>query len=382
MKNIEIGKNIQQKEGFKSFIPNAFPPKTGFDFDSKILKKNDEATRLLGKLDGITKLLPDADFFLLMYLRKDAASSSQIEGTRATMIDAIEADAHINDNIPEDVDDILHYITALNYGMKRVVDDDFPVSLRLVKELHGKLMSRARATHFSDPGEFRKTQNWIGGTRPDNARFVPPPVNEMKNSLYDLENFMNADDNTLTLVKAGIIHAQFETIHPFLDGNGRTGRMLITFYLWKEKFLEKPVLFLSSYFKKHQKIYYEKIFGYHNGQVSDWVDFFLDGVVEIANEAIEIVEDITKLREKDRQKILKLGTRASASAELILPKLYGQPIVNVSTVQKWTGFTRAGSQHVIDRFIELDILSPKDKDKKYGQSYVYKKYIDIFYNNK
>ncbi len=337
---------------------------------------------MLGKLDGITKLLPDADFFLLMYLRKDAASSSQIEGTEATMIDAIEAEAKVNANIPEDVDDILHYIKALNYGMARVAVNNFPVTLRFVRELHSKLMEQARSTHFSDPGEFRKSQNWIGGTRPDNARFVPPPVSEMKNSLADLENYLHADDSILTLIKAGIIHAQFETIHPFLDGNGRTGRMLITFYLWKEGFLEKPVLFLSSFFKKHQKLYYEKLFGYHNGQVADWVDFFLEGVIEIANEAIDIVEKITLLREKDRQKIQKLGTRSAESATMILPKLYGQPIVNVSVIQKWTGFTRAGAQRVIDRFIDMEILVPKDKDKKYGQSYVYKKYLDIFYDNK
>lgn len=382
MKLIEIGKNIEQKEGFKAFVPYPFPPKGGFDFDSKILRKNDQASRLLGKLDGITKLLPDADFFLLMYLRKDAASSSQIEGTRATMIDAIEAEAKINVNIPGDVDDILHYIKALNYGMKRVVADDFPVTLRFVKELHNKLMDQARATHFSDPGEFRKSQNWIGGTRPDNARFVPPPAHEMNAALGDLEKFMHADDSTLTLIKAALIHAQFETIHPFLDGNGRTGRMLITFYLWKEGFLEKPVLFLSSFFKKHQKVYYEKLFGYHHGQVSDWVDFFLDGVIEIANEAIDIVGKITVLREKDMQKIQKLGTRASESAAMILPKLYGQPIVNAAIVQKWTGFTRAGAQRVIDRFVEMEILAPKDQDKKYGQSYAYKKYLDIFGDGK
>ncbi|MCC7197669.1 Fic family protein [Candidatus Peregrinibacteria bacterium] len=382
MKFIEIGTLREQKEGFKAFIPNSFPPKSGFDFDSPILKKNDQATRLLGKLDGITKLLPDADFFLLMYLRKDAASSSQIEGTQATMIDAIEAEAKVNTNVASDVDDILHYIQALNYGMKRVTTDDFPVSLRFIKELHKKLMDQARATHFSDPGEFRRSQNWIGGTRPDNARFVPPPVHEMHAALNDLDNFMNSNDTTLTLIKAALLHAQFETIHPFLDGNGRTGRMLITFYLWKEGFLEKPVLFLSSFFKKHQELYYEKLFGYHNGKLSEWVDFFLDGVIEIANEAIEIVGKITVLREEDMQKIQKLGTRAAESAVLILPKLYGQPIVNGVLIQKWTGFTRAGAQRVIERFIEMKILLPKDQDKKYGQSYAYKKYLDIFQDSK
>ena len=378
MKSIQIGQLKEQKEGFKAFIPSPFPPEGGFEFDSKIIKKSDEATRLLGKLDGITKLLPDVDFFLNMYLRKDAASSSQIEGTMATMIDAIEADVQPSANIPEDVDDILHYIKALNYGMKRVKEDDFPMTLRFMRELHKQLMNKARATHYSDPGEFRKTQNWIGGTRPDNARFVPPPVEEMQTALNDLEKFMHSNDDILTLTKAALIHAQFETIRPFLDGNGRTGRMLIAFYLWKENYLEKPVLFLSSYFKKHQKVYYERLFRYHFGEVSAWVDFFLDGVIEIAGEAIDIVGKITTLREKDMLRIQTLGKRSSESATLVLPKLYEQPIVNVATIQKWTGFSRVGAQSVINRFIEMGILTPKDKDKKYGQSYIYKKYTDIF----
>lgn len=378
MKNVELGKFVNQPQGFKAFIPNLFPPRGGFEFDPKILKKNDKATRLLGKLDGITKLLPDADFFLLMYLRKDAASSSQIEGTMATMIDAIEAEAKITENISEDVDDILHYIKALNYGIKRMQADNFPLALRFIKELHKELLNKARTTHFSDPGEFRKSQNWISGTRPDNARFVPPPVEDMNRAISDLENFINKENIVPIVIKSGLIHAQFETIHPFLDGNGRTGRMLITFYLWKEGFLEKPVLFLSAYFKKHQKIYYEKLFGYHNGNIAGWIDFFLDGVIEIANEAIDIVDKITLLRQKDMEKIHTLGKRASESAMMVMSKLYAQPIVNNAIVQKWTGFTRAGAQRVIDRFIEIGILIPKDKSVTYGQSYVYKKYLDIF----
>lgn len=378
MKSIEIGTMRLQTEGYKAFIPNPFPPEKVFSFNMGILKKNNEATRLLGKLDGITKLLPDSDFFLLMYLRKDAASSSQIEGTMATMIDAIEAEVKINENIPADVDDILHYIKALNYGIQRVSTENFPITLRFIRELHGELMRKARATHFSNPGEFRRSQNWIGGTRPDNASFVPPPVPDMNRALGELEAFIHADDAIPVVIKAGLLHAQFETIHPFLDGNGRTGRMLITFYLWKEGFLEKPVLFLSSYFKRHQKIYYNKLAGYHEGAVSEWIDFFLDGVIEIANEAIDIVSQITELRAKDMGKVQSLGKRASESAMMVLPKLYGQPIVNTAIIQRWTGFTRAGAQTVIDRFIEIDILTPKNKDKKYGQSYMYKKYLNIF----
>lgn len=377
MQKVEIGKFVTQPEGYKAFVPSSFPPKSDFEFDQKTNKKCNEATRLLGKLDGITKLLPDSDFFLLMYLRKDAASSSQIEGTMATMTDVIEAEVKTT-GIPKDVDDILHYIKALDYGMGRVVKDDFPISLRFIRELHKELMIKARTTHHPYPGEFRKSQNWIGGTSFENARFITPPVFEMHKSLNDFERFIYANDEILPAIKAGLIHAQFETIHPFLDGNGRTGRMLITFYLWKIGLLEKPVLFLSSYFRKHQEIYYEKLSAYHDGLVSDWINFFLDGVIEIAGEAIDIVSKITKLRDRDMMKIQTLSKRSSESACMVLPKLYGQPIVNAPIVQKWTGFTRAGAQTVIDRFVELMILSLKDKDIKYGQSYVYKEYLDIF----
>jgi Fic family protein len=378
----KIGSISQQPEGFNAFIPTIFPPNDGFHFDPKIIKKSVKASMLVTRLDGITELLPDNDFFLLMYLRKDAASSSQIEGTMATMVDAIEAEMVTSTGIPDDVDDILHYLKALNYGMDRTTKDDFPIGLRFIRELHKQLMDGARATHHSYPGEFRRSQNWIGGTNPSNAKFVPPPVEEMNDALNELEAFIHSEDLILDIIKAGLIHAQFETIHPFTDGNGRTGRMLITFYLWQSGLLKKPVLFLSSYFKKHQKIYYEKIANYHDDEegVSEWIDFFLDGVIEIATEAIKIVKEITILRGRDVLKIQSLGKRASESAIKVLPKLYGQPVVNVATVQKWTSFTRAGAQTVIDRFIDMGILVHKDEDKKYGQSYIYKEYVDIFYD--
>ncbi|MFA5629376.1 MAG: Fic family protein [Dehalococcoidales bacterium] len=378
MKKIELGKLIRQPAGFKAFIPNPFPPPNGFDLDLSILNKDNIATRLVGKLDGITKLLPDSDFLLLMYQRKDAASSSQIEGTKATMADAIEAVIKITDKTPPDVDDILHYIKTLNYGMNRLSEDNFPISLRFIRELHKELMTEARISQNPSPGEFRKSQNWIGGSRPDNAGFVPPPVDALMPALSDLERFIHTKDNLPVISKSGLIHAQFETIHPFLDGNGRTGRILIPFYLWQEKFLKKPVLFLSSYFRRNQNVYYQKLAAYHDGYVSAWLDFFLDGVIEIANEAIEIVERITALREKDINIVGAMSKRAAESASMILPKLYAQPIVDVATVQKWTGFTRAGAQRVIDRFIEKGILLPTDEDQKYGQTYVYKEYLDIF----
>ncbi len=380
MTKVKIGELKQQKGGFKAFVPSPFPPERGFKFSHTIERKNDTATRLLGKLDGITQLLPDMDFFLFMYIRKDATSSSQIEGTRATMVDAIEAEAKIDTKIPEDVDDILYYIKALNYGMRRL--RDFPLSLRFLRELHRELMKDARATQFANPGEFRDSQNWIGGTRPDNAHFVPPPVNDMHCALNDLEKFIHTTDDILPLIKAGLAHAQFETIHPFLDGNGRTGRMLITFYLWKEQLLEKPVLFLSSYFKRHQKTYYNRLNSYHEGDAEDWAEFFLDGVIEIANESIGTILTITKLREKDTLKIQSLGKRASESAVKVLPRLYQMPIVNVAKVKEWTGFTRAGAQNVIDRFLELGILHDRNPKKTYDKSYIYKEYVAIFTDEK
>jgi len=376
---MQIGRNIKQPAGFRAFIPDKFPPEKGFDWSASVIQKANLATLKLGKLDGITQLLPDLNFFLFMYIRKDAASSSQIEGTQATIVDVIEAESKTNADLPDDVDDILHYIQALQYGLKRLTQ--LPISLRLIKEIHKELMDDARKTHFSDPGNFRETQNWISGTRPDNARFVPPPPHQMKTSMSELEKFMHAKDTLLPVMKAGLMHAQFETIHPFLDGNGRTGRMLITIYLHLSQILEHPVLFLSWYFKKHQQLYYDRLFEYSQGKVEAWIDFFLDGIIDTSEEAITTVKQVTKLKENDLLKIHSLGKQASESAVIILPKLYQMPIVNVNTIQQWTGFTRQGAQKVIDRFIKLDILQQKNEDVTYGRSFVYKKYLDIFNNS-
>jgi Fic family protein len=373
---MKLGSIRKQPQGYQAFIPAPFPPEEDFTFSNALTQKASEAMRHLGKLDGITQLLPDVDFFLYMYICKDAASSSQIEGTQATMVDAIEATSKTSENLPKDVDDILHYIQALNYGLERL--KDFPLCLRLIKEVHKELMDSARATHFADPGNFRESQNWIGGTSPGNAVFVPPPVHEMNRALGDLEKFFHDESHILSIIKAGLIHAQFETIHPFLDGNGRTGRMLITLFLWLEKLLERPLLFLSSYFKKHQKIYYDRLNGYRAGEVEAWLDFFLDGTIEISNEAIVTVKKITILRDEDMRKIQSLGKTASQGSMDIIHQLFKLPIVNVANIQKWTGFTRQGAQKVIDRFVDLEILEPKDEHKTYGRSFHYRKYIDIF----
>lgn len=373
---MKLGQFIQQPQGYKAFVPETFPPKEGFEFSSKLIQKASQATLALGKLDGITQLLPDVDFFIFMYICKDAASSSQIEGTRATMADAIAAISKVSEKLPEDVDDILHYIQALNYGLERL--KEFPLSLRFIREVHKELMETARATHFSDPGNFRASQNWIGGTAPSNALFVPPPVHDMLRALGDLENFFHKKDDILPIIKAGLIHAQFETIHPFLDGNGRTGRMLITLFLWLEKLLDRPVLFLSSYFRKHQQVYYQRLQGYHHSDIESWLNFFLDGVIETAIAAIETVKKITVLREEDMTKIQSLGKTAAKSAVEILLQLYKLPIINIENIQQWTGFTRKGSATVIKRLVDLKILELKDENKSYKRTFIYRRYMDIF----
>lgn len=289
----------------------------------------------LGRLDGISRLLPDKEFFILMFIGKDAASSSQIEGTNATMDESIEAQTMERpSDLPDDVNDILHYIDALNHGIKRL--SDLPLSSRLLLEIHKQLMSDARTTQHAYPGEFRRTQNWIGGTSPVNARFVPPPVHEMNRALDELEKFIYDEAPVLPLIKAGLLHSQFETIHPFTDGNGRTGRMMVTLYLTQTGRLEIPVLYLSSYFKKHQDRYYEVLNAYHSetGSPNYWLNFFLDGVTETAESAIETCHKITELRLEDMAKVQSLGKSSAASTIKMLQHLYSLPIVGLAIASK------------------------------------------------
>lgn len=374
-----IGTYRQQPQGFKAFIPNDFPPTPSLIFSRLINTKHTEAIRLIGKLDGITQLLPDKDYFLEMFVRKDASSSSQIEGTKATMMDAIEAaNLERSSNLPADVDDILHYIEALNYGMERA--KDFPFTLRFIRELHEKLMTGARTTHNPFPGAFRHSQNWIGGTRPDNARFVPPPVTEMNTALHQYEKFIHAEDDYLPLIKAALLHAQFETIHPFADGNGRTGRMIVTMFLWHQKLLEMPVLYLSSYLKKHQDTYYERLHGYHSEEdrIAAWVEFFLDGMIEIANSAIQTCQSITELRERDMRKVQQLGKASAPTTLKVLRNLYKLPTVGIADIVQWTEYTRPGAYRVIERLVDMGILHPTKDSDSYGQKYTYKDYVNLF----
>jgi Fic family protein len=371
---MNLGKNIKQASGYTAFVPESFPPPGLLQFSADILLKSAQAERAIGKLDGIAHTLPDANFFLSMYVVKDATHSAQIEGTRATMLDALEMSAGVNVK-DTDADDILFYIKALNYGMERL--KSFPFSLRFIRELHSQLMTNARSSHFADPGEFRKTQNWIGGTSLQNASFVPPPVAEMEMALSDIEQFIH-NRQVLPVLQAGLLHAQFETIHPFLDGNGRTGRLLITLFLYERALLEKPLLFLSSYFKKHQQLYYDKLNAYHHNKPFEWLHFYLDGVIETAQQSIETSKKITLLREDDMRKIQALGKREAGSGVAFLQSLFKNPLTGVSLAMKEMQFSRPGAAKLIERFVELEILKPLDETVKYGKTFIYDNYIKIF----
>lgn len=374
----DIGRYIKQPEGFQSFTPYPFPSAGALLVHPQLYKKHEQAVRLIGKLDGITHHLPDKDFFLLMFIKKDATYSSQIEGTKATLQDAIEAPiTEKKSRIHPDVDDIIHYINAVNFATARI--KELPLSLRLICEVHERLMKDARSTQHSYPGEFRRTQNWIGGKTPFDASFVPPAVHDMKSALYDLEKFIRSDDQCPILIKAGLIHAQFETIHPFVDGNGRTGRMLNTLYLHHAGLLEQPVLYLSSYFKKYQKVYYQRLSEYHDkdSQIDAWLTFYLEGIIEIATSSIDTCIKITDLRDRDFAKLHKLGAKSADVALEIIRQLFGQPIIGVAEIMKWTGYSKQGSYNVISRLINLKILEPLG-NADYGQKYVYADYFALF----
>lgn len=377
MKNI-IGKNKKHQTGYEYLSLFDFPSdELKNSVPQNVIQKANHAQFLLGKLSGITLLLPDVDYFINSYVIKDATSSSQIEGTKATIVDAFEYAAEGSNNLT-DADDIAHYVQALNFGLKRLNEENFPFTLRFIRELHLELMKDARSTHFADPGEFRRSQNWIGGTRPDNASFVPPSPDEIILPLRDIENFIHKPF-IHPIVDAGLLHAQFETIHPFLDGNGRTGRLLITFFLIHHKYLDLPTLFLSSYFKKHQQVYYQRLDEYHRGNILPWLEFFIEAVTETANDAIEISKLVTKLRDRDLGLIAKLSKQTSDIALSVIQKLYKEPIVSTATMQEWIGQTRPGTIKFISKLTDAGIISLHKKGTGTIPSlYVHREYLKIF----
>jgi Fic family protein len=375
--SMNIGKLIQQPGGYKAFIPEKFPPDKKIIINTRTQQLHARAVLMLGKLDGITQLLPDLDFFILMYIRKEAAKSSEIEGTKATIIDVIKKESTLEYRFPQDVDRIVHYIKAMEYGLERL--KTLPLSLRFIREIHKILLEDTADAPGKTPGEFRQSQNWIGGNSLNTATFIPPPPSELYRCLDDLEKFIYSKNDYTPLIKAALVHAQFETIHPFLDGNGRTGRLLTTFYLCKLGMLEKPVLYLSDYFLKNRKQYYDCLSGYHieNSDINSWLDFFLNGVAVIAEEAIDVSKKINSLRINDLKKIQTLGKRAK-KAILVLEKLYNLPIITVKKIEEWTGLSRPQANELTKKMVELGILEQIDKKIGYRRQFWYKNYLDLF----
>jgi Fic family protein len=341
-----------------------------------------KADRALGRLDGSIQTLPNPDLFVFMYVRKEAVLSSQIEGTQSSINDLLKVEAQIFDpDRPNDVSEVLNYVKAMNYGLERL--KTLPVSIRLIREIHGHLLQDVRGKH-NNPGEIRITQNWIGpaGCLLTEATFVPPPPHSVVKHLGDLENFIHADGHIPPLIKIGLAHSQFETIHPFLDGNGRVGRLLITFLLCQGEILQKPVLYISHYFKRHRQEYYDRLQGVRdNGDWEAWLKFFLKGIAEVSQEATETARRIVALRENHQRVITETFGRTAGNGHKILDGLFMRPFVTVTDVADILGITFAAASGLVQRFAEAGILHEITGQARY-RLFSYQPYISLFSDNR
>src|SRR6266496_1500459 len=372
------GSYVSQIGGYKAFIPKPLPPDPPIQLDDEMLHLLSQADRELGRLDGASEILPNADLFVAMYVNKEAVLSSQIEGTQASLIDvlAFEANAALPEN-PQDIEEVINYINALNYGLQRL--NTLPLSLRLIREIHGLLLKGVRGAN-RQPGEFRTSQNWIGhhGGTIGTAKFVPPSPEDMDRALSKLEVFIHEEKTLPILLKVGLVHAQFETIHPFLDGNGRMGRLLITFILCYEDVLRKPLLYLSHFFKFHRLEYYNYLQKVRDeGDWESWLKFFLQGVNEVAQEATITARNIVQLRENHRNIIATHFSRSAGPAYQLLEYLYQRPIITVSGVAKVTDLSYANANRLVTKFQEHRLLRQMDKYHR-NRRFIYSDYLAMF----
>ncbi len=361
-------------EPVKAFVPPALPP---VDLDLSGLHQHlDRANQALGRLDGLTVLLPDVRFLLYLYVRKEALVSSQIEGTQSSFVDVLRFENKVPTAVPkEDVEEVSNYVAAMQHGLRRL-QKGFPLSLRLIREIHAILLKGGRGANKT-PGEFRRSQNWIGGTRPGNASFVPPPPTEMMEALDRLERFLHDDKHGLPLlVEAGLVHVQFESIHPFLDGNGRLGRLLITLLLCAKGALKQPLLYLSLYFKKHRSQYYDHLQRIRTeGAWEEWLRFFLEGTALTAQEAAETATRILDLFSKDREKIQKLG-RPAISALRVHEYMQRKPIANIGVIAKALKLSIPTVTVALKHLVRIGIVE-EVTGKKRDRLFTYSRYFNI-----
>ncbi len=337
-----------------AFVPKPLPPVPPLQWDASLHRMAQRASVAIGRLSGVTALLPDSQIFLYSYVRKEAVLSSQIEGTQSSLSELLLFENDAASGAPlDDVTEVSNYVAAMEHGLKRLAEG-FPLSLRLIKEVHGVLLAKGRGSK-KQPGEFRTSQNWIGGSRPGNALFVPPPPDQVIECLGALENFLH-NQEVPSLVRAGLAHAQFETIHPFLDGNGRTGRLLVTMILCHDGVLIQPLLYLSLFLKKHRSTYYELLQRTRtHGAWEEWLDFFLQGVEETAAQAADTASRLLQVFQQDRARLHALG-RKGASAIKLHDILQKQPVITVSRLVTKFGFTAPTANTALVVLVEQGIV--------------------------
>ena len=363
-------------EVVKAFVPKGLPPIPPLEVLPGLRDTIDQSHMELGRLDGITTILPDTSLFLYMYIRKEAVLSSQIEGTQSSLSDLLLFEMDAAPGVPvDDVREVSNYVAAMEHGLKRL-RDGFPLCNRLICEIHEKLLSKGRGAG-KKPGEFRTSQNWIGGTRPGNARFVPPPPERLAECLTAFEKFLNDEpERTPTLVKAALAHVQFETIHPFLDGNGRLGRLLITLLLCHERVLREPLLYLSLYFKQHRQTYYDLLQQVRvEGDWESWTAFFVDAIRDTARQAVVTAQTLSEMIRKDRQIVQSLG-RVSGSAYRVFDLLTERPVLSVSAVCKRSGLVPNTATKVMHA-LESAGLVREITGQKRNRLFCYDRYLKL-----
>ena len=363
--------------GYKSFVPAKLPPNPPIQYDDELQGLLSLADRKLGRLDGVTQILPNPELFVAMYVKKEAVLSSQIEGTQAAFVDVLSTEYNqADDQRHDDVKEVINYVDAMNWGLEQLAS--FPLSLRLIRNIHARLIHNTRGAN-KNPGEFRTSQNWIGpaGCTLNTATFVPPTVPDMNVALGDLELFIHQEDFIPALVKIAMIHAQFETIHPFLDGNGRMGRLLITFWLCQQNILTKPLLYLSFYFKKNRAEYYDRLMAVRkNGDWENWIKFFLRGIAEVSDEATESARAILKIKE-DATNALYKKDGTNSNYQRLLNYLFEQPFIKRSDVEQYLDVSNPTAGSILEVFCQMNILVDCTPDKARNKMYAFGKYLDI-----
>src|SRR5665647_1566530 len=349
------GRYVNQPTGYRAFVPKPLPPAPALRQDAELACLLSAADHRLGRLDGVATTLPNPDLFVAMFVHKEAVLSSQIEGTQASLDDVLEFEAGAaSADLPGDVAEAVNCVAAMNYGLERI--KDVPLSLRLIKEIHKRLLEHVRGGE-KEPGEFRRSQNWVGpmGTSLTEAMYVPPSVDDMNSGMGDLQGFLHDRRPLPPLIKCGLVHSQFETIHPFLDGNGRMGRLLITFLLCQQGILEGPLLYLSYFFKRNRIEYYDRLQAVRDtGDWEGWMKFFLRGVIEVSSESAVTVRDILALRGVHTE-LLQKNLRTANSLRL-LDRLYDRPVTSVSNVAEYLGVTFNAANTLVGKFCDLGLL--------------------------